>query len=58
MGVGISTIKTVLKSREHGTTGTYAKLCNIKSYPQLGGAPENLETTDLEDTAQTFCPGK
>ena len=57
MGVGMATINTVLKSKEHGQTGTYTKLCKIKSYPQLGGAPENLETTDLEDTAQTFCPG-
>lgn len=55
MGVGISTINTVLKAGS--TAGSLTQLCKIKSYPQLGGAPENLETTDLEDTAQTFCPG-
>ena len=33
------------------------KLCKIKSVPQLGGEPEQIETTDLEDTAQTFVLG-
>ena len=55
MGKGISTIGTVLKAG--ATAGNLTKLCKIKSYPQLMGAPENLETTDLEDTAQTFTPG-
>ena len=48
-----STINTVLKTATT-STGTYSKLCKIKSYPDLGGAPENLETTDLEDSFQTF----
>lgn len=51
-----STINTVLKTATT-STGTYSKLCKIKSYPDLGGAPENLETTDLEDSFQTFVPG-
>ena len=29
----------------------------IKSYPQLGGEPESIETTDMEDKMQTFVPG-
>ena len=29
----------------------------IKTYPQLYGAPEQLETTDMEDTMQTFVLG-
>ena len=51
-----STIGTVLKT---ATTsgGTYTQLCKIKSYPDLGGAPETIETTDLEDTMQTFVAG-
>lgn len=50
-----STIDTVLKA---GTTaGSLAQICKIKSYPDLGAAPDNLETTDLEDTQQTFVPG-
>lgn len=55
MAGGRSTINTVLKS---GTTATaLTQLCRIKSYPQLGGEPEQIETTDLEDTSQTFVPG-
>lgn len=34
-----------------------AQLCRIKSYPDIGGAPDMLETTDLEDFIQTFVPG-
>jgi hypothetical protein len=51
-----STIDTVLKAGS--SAANVAQLCKIKSYPDLGAAPDNLETTDLEDTAQTFVPGK
>lgn len=51
-----STINTVLKYATT-STGTYTQLCKIKSYPDLGGTPEQIETTDLEDTFQTFVPG-
>lgn len=56
MAKAYSTIGTVLKT---ATTsgGSYTQLCRIKSYPDLGGAPETLETTDLEDTFQTFVEG-
>lgn len=51
----VSTIGTVLKA---GTDkSSLAQLCKIKSYPDLGGAPEQLETTDLEDDSQTFVDG-
>ena len=50
-----STINTVLKAGE--TFAELEQLCKIKSYPDLGGAPENVETTDLEDGFQTFVPG-
>lgn len=50
-----STIDTVLKAGAEAAS--LAKLCKIKSYPDLGAAPDNLETTDLEDTQQTFVPG-
>ena len=41
-----------------GTTGdTYTKLIDIKDYPDLGGAPEMLETTTLSNGAQTYIPG-
>ena len=45
-----STIGTILKC-----AGT--QLCKIKTYPQLGGSPDQLETTDLEDEMQTFVDG-
>lgn len=55
MAGGRSTINTVLKSG--ATASALTKLCRIKSYPQLGGAPEQNETTDLEDIMQTFVEG-
>lgn len=51
-----STINTVL-STASTASGTFTQLCKIKSYPDLGGAPETIETTDLEDTFQTFVKG-
>ena len=48
-------IGTILK---FGTTSSsLAELCKIKSYPQLNGEREQIETTDLTDTSQTFVPG-
>ena len=40
-----------------GTGGTYAKLVDIKDFPDLGGAPEMLETTTLSDGMQTYIEG-
>lgn len=55
MAKAYSTIGTVLK---YGAAlNSLTKLCKIKSYPDLGGSPETIETTDLEDTFQTFVPG-
>lgn len=55
MAGGRSTIGTILKCGK--TASAMAKLCPIKSYPKLGGEPEPLETTDLEDKMQTYVPG-
>ena len=52
-----STINTVLKYGTGTTSPTMSKLCVIKSYPDLGAAPDTIETTDLEDTSQTFVKG-
>ena len=38
-------------------TSTYEKLVDIKDFPDLGGAPEMLETTTLSDKMQTYIPG-
>ena len=40
-----------------GTGSTYTKLIDIKDFPDLGGAPEMLETTTLSDSMQTYIPG-
>ena len=36
---------------------TYSKLIDIKDFPDLGGAPEMLETTTLSDSMQTYIEG-
>lgn len=44
----------------HGTgtgTLTWSKLVDIKDFPDLGAAPEPLETTTLSDFARTYIPG-
>lgn len=40
-----------------GTGSTYTKLIDIKDFPDLGGAPEMLETTTLSDGMQTYIEG-
>lgn len=55
MGRGINTIGVTLKWGEDQHTLT--KKIDIKNFPDLGGAPEMLETTTLSDEAQTFIPG-
>lgn len=50
-----STVGTILEISEDGTT--WEKMCPIQSFPALGGAPEQIEVTDLEDETQTFVPG-
>jgi hypothetical protein len=51
----ISTYNVTLKSGADAATLT--KLCDIIDFPDLGGAPERLETTTLSDAAQTFING-
>lgn len=36
---------------------TYEKVVDIKDFPDLGGAPELLETTTLSDKMKTYIPG-
>lgn len=54
--MAISTYKVFLMKKAAGG-GTYTKLVDIKDFPDLGGAPEMLETTTLSDGAQTYIPG-
>ena len=56
--MAISTYKVFLMHKAGGDMeGSYEKLCDIKSYPDLGGTPEMLETTTLSDKMQTYIAG-
>lgn len=51
---------TYLTFLMHGTgtgTVTYEKLIDIKEFPDLGGTPENLDTTTLTNKGRTYIPG-
>ena len=52
--MAISTYKVFLMKK---TDSAYEKLIDIKDFPDLGGAPEMLETTTLSDKMQTYIPG-
>lgn len=52
--MAISTYKVFLMKKD---ASTYKKLVDIKDFPDLGGAPEMLETTTLSNGAQTYIPG-
>lgn len=53
--MAISTYRVFLMHKAAG--GDYEKLIDIKSFPDLGGAPEMLETTSLSDNMQTYISG-
>lgn len=36
---------------------TYGKVCDIKDYPDILAAKEQVETTTLTDAARTYIPG-
>ena len=52
--MAISTYKIFLMKKGDSA---YEKLIDIKEFPDLGGAPEMLETTTLSDRMQTYIPG-
>lgn len=53
--MAISTYRVFLMHKASGSN--YEKLIDIKSFPDLGGAPEMLETTSLSDNMQTYISG-
>lgn len=54
----MNTFKTFLmRGTESSGTVSYAKLIDIKDYPDLFAAPEMLETTTLSDKGRTHEPG-
>lgn len=54
--MAISTYKIFLMYKATSST-EFTKLVDIKDFPDLGGAPEMLETTTLSDGMQTYIPG-
>ena len=53
--MAINTYQTYLMTSDDGST--YTKLLDIKSFPDLMGGPNNLETTTLSDEMKTYIPG-
>ena len=54
--MAISTYKVFLMHKA-SDADAYAKLIDIKEFPDLGGEPEMLETTTLSDKMQTYIAG-
>ena len=54
--MAISTFKVFLMHKP-SDGGEYQKLIDVKSFPDLGGTPEMLETTTLSNMMQTFIKG-
>lgn len=52
MGKGLITFPVTLKCG--ASVGTLTKLVDIKDYPDMGAAPEALETTTMSDPAETY----
>lgn len=53
--MAISTYKVFLMKSADGEN--WEKLIDIKEFPDLGGAPERLQTTTLSDKAHTYIAG-
>ena len=53
--MAISTYKIFLMKK--GSGDTFEKFLDVKSFPDLGGSPEMLETTTLSDPMQTYIAG-
>ena len=56
MSTPTSTIDSYLL-KGTGTTPTWSILLPIKEYPDLGGAPENVDVTTLSDKMRHYVPG-
>lgn len=53
--MAISTYKAELMCQT--AASTWGRLVKVKEIPDLGGAPDNLETTTTSDAARTYIPG-
>lgn len=54
--MAFSSYNAKLMVKKDGSTN-WEQLCPIKGLPQIGGEPEQLETTTLDDSIQTFIDG-
>lgn len=54
--MAVSTYLTFLMYKASAST-EFTKLVDITAFPDVGGAPNMLETTTLTDDTQTFIPG-
>lgn len=52
-----STYKTFLMQGTGSGTLTYAKLCDVKDYPDIGGAAELIDMTSLSNKSKVGVPG-
>lgn len=52
-----STYKTYLMQGTGSGTLTYSKVCDIKSYPDIGGAPDLIDMTTLSNKSKIGVPG-
>ena len=57
MAINTYGIQLMKGTKGTGDAITYTKLIDIKDFPDLGGAPEMLETTTLSDAMQTYIEG-
>lgn len=55
--MAISTYKAFLMHKGSGVSDDWKKLVDIKDFPDLGGAPETLDTTTLSDKMRTSING-
>lgn len=55
--MAISTYKTYLMKGSGTSSITFSKLLDITSFPDIGGDPEQLETTTLSDAMRTHING-
>ena len=56
--MAISTYPITLKyDSSANATPSWDDVCDIKDFPDLGGAPEMLESTTLSDPAKTYIAG-
>lgn len=47
----------LMKGTGSGSSITWTQLLPVKTTPQIGGAPEQVETTTLDDAMQTYING-